>query len=205
MDKRVDAKESYKAISKAWNRLSGKIKRKFGKFKFVRVLEIQPSTQKAHYHVLVNVFIEQKWLSDNAEKCGFGKIVDIRIISNQGVFEYVSKYLRKKYTDSPGLQTMVDSKSRRVAGSRGFICLRRSSGGGVLCCRNLAMGEQDKILHSAGVHGAKLGFGCSVTAYDSGGGTMIFHCPESWSYETRERKSEALFQFCEELHFAIID
>jgi len=128
---------SYKHATKAWNRLRGKLYGYLGhSFKFVRVLEPQ-SSGHAHYHVLVDFYIPHAILKELAVECGFGIICFIQEVKTDRIFDYVSKYLRKKWKSEEGLQASIDAHSRRCSGSKGFVLLRYSAGSWKLLQRDI--------------------------------------------------------------------
>jgi hypothetical protein len=122
--------DSYVNLPQAWNRLRSAIIRKYGQFRYVRVVEVQPGTQRAHFHVLLDVFISQSWLSSVVERSGFGKIFDIRLAEKNGLKYYLAKYLGKPMPMGQGAEAMFIARSRRVSGARGFVlqAYNRSSG-----------------------------------------------------------------------------
>lgn len=119
--------DTFKHIASSWNRLRTLMVKTFGKFKYVKVLEFHKSG-KPHYHILLNRFIPQRWLSARAARAGFGRICDIRHIDDRGGFYYVLKYLRKFNPDHPGVFEFYSSKSRLISGSSGFSIATPSSG-----------------------------------------------------------------------------
>jgi len=69
------------------------LSRRFGtSVKFIAVLEFHQSGV-AHLHVLLEVYIPQKWLSNAWQSIGGGRIVDIRFVDVQRVAGYLSAYL----------------------------------------------------------------------------------------------------------------
>lgn len=72
---------SAKHIKKALKKLFGRIRRAYGPFQYLWVLEYTDQGM-AHLHVLVDIYIKQDWLSKAWVASGGGKIVDIRRVQD---------------------------------------------------------------------------------------------------------------------------
>jgi hypothetical protein len=101
----------------------------------VRVLEEQPSTGRAHYHVLIDRYIDHKFFSHLLSVAGFGKIYKFQYINSQQAFSYVAKYLRKPWNSDESFQHVLDYKLRLIAGSRGFSLSSSTKGEYLVICR----------------------------------------------------------------------
>lgn len=76
-----------------WRKMRVYLSRRFGKsIDFIAVLEFQQSGV-AHLHLLVGVFIPQRWLSEAWQSVGGGEIVDIRFVDIHRVAGYLTRYL----------------------------------------------------------------------------------------------------------------
>lgn len=119
-----EGENSGRYIRKVWAKFRIYVKRKYGKsLKYISVVE---HTKKgvAHLHVLVDQYMDQKWISDAWSRLGGGKIVDIKAVYNvEQCGYYLGKYLSKDMIEAgfPG--------QRRVTTSRG-ITLQESKPGG---------------------------------------------------------------------------
>jgi len=122
-------RESVRLFATRWNILRTRITEHVKAFKYVRVLERQPGTGRAHYHIIVNRFIPHSLLQKEIKNAGFGKIYNIRSISSTDAFYYVLKYLRKEIQDSEFSQAVIDFKVRMISGSRGFRLLHAEKTG----------------------------------------------------------------------------
>lgn len=107
-------------INTGFNRLMTRIRRKYPRIMYLKVLEFQKKTQSPHFHLLVNRYIPQAWLAQNAAECGLGRICDIRATSPGGARQYVLKYLKKGFSDEEALEALLSRKGRRFSFSRGF-------------------------------------------------------------------------------------
>ena len=107
-------------INAGFNRLMTRIRRRYPRIMYLKVLEFQKATQSPHFHLLVNRYIPQAWLAENAEQCGLGRICDIRATSPGGARQYVLKYLKKGFSDDEALEALLQRKGRRYSFSRGF-------------------------------------------------------------------------------------
>lgn len=109
-----------KLVSGGWNRLNGKIKRKYGKYKYFKVLEVQRGTGMPHLHVLINKYLDKEWLNKAVVECGFGLVCDIRAVPNGSVVYYVTKYLKKGIHNDEFESALLFINGRRLSFSRGF-------------------------------------------------------------------------------------
>jgi len=95
------------------------LRRKYGEApQYICVLEFQKNGTP-HLHILIDRFIEQKWIQNVWQQIGGGMHVDIRRVDVHRVSRYVSKYLTKE------LLTSAPERSRRVTTSRGIHLLPR--------------------------------------------------------------------------------
>ncbi len=92
----TDKMEAVAHLKGTWAKLRTYLKRKFKQtVSFVWVLEFHKSGLP-HLHVLVDRFINQRWISANWSAIGGGRIVDIRRVKNvEKAGWYLSKYLSK--------------------------------------------------------------------------------------------------------------
>lgn len=118
---RLTITEALVDINAGWNRLRLKITRKYGKIKYLKVLEAQRRTKMPHFHILVNRYIDRNWLIKAAQECGFGWHCDIRACRHEQVYNYVLKYLRKGISADDFLEALLETKGRRFGFSRGMI------------------------------------------------------------------------------------
>ena len=111
-------------INAAWNRLRLKITRKYGKVKYLRIMEAQRRTGMPHFHLLINKYLEWHWLSQALVSSGFGPVFDIRLCRNDQVYDYVLKYLRKGITDMVFLDALLACRGRRFGFSQGMVMVK---------------------------------------------------------------------------------
>jgi hypothetical protein len=125
-----------------WDKFMKRLKRQYGKFQYVRVLETH-KTGVLHIHLLAtfkisdskpvkradgSIFNQSKTIVRHARSCGFGWIHDATNLEKLGgnelesviaIVSYVTKYLTKSnpYLDSVFSKKMI----RKVQTSRGFL------------------------------------------------------------------------------------
>lgn len=122
-----------RCVSRGWNRLNGKIKRKYGKYKYFKVIERQPGTGMPHFHLLIDIYIDKAWLVEAAVLSGFGQICDIREVKSHAVFHYVLKYLKKGINNDIFDSALLTLNTRRVSFSRDFCVPIRKKLSAVVC------------------------------------------------------------------------
>lgn len=119
-DRSVSLRDSYRLVNRNWNLLRTQLTKRYGRLKYVRVLEAQSKSGYAHLHVLINKFIPGPWLSVHVPQAGFGRIYDVQEITSAGAFSYVRKYLQKPWTNNSAMQCIIDFNLRLCSGSHGF-------------------------------------------------------------------------------------
>lgn len=95
--------------------------RKYGcSIKYIAILEFQQSGVP-HLHILLDRFIEQRWISAAWSALGGGGIVDIRHVDIHRVSHYLAKYLTKE------LLMSAPARSRRITTSRSIHLLEKKA------------------------------------------------------------------------------
>jgi hypothetical protein len=103
---------SVQYIRECWNKFRVYLSREFYRpVQFICVLEFQKNGN-AHFHILIDRFIDQKWVSVQWQAVGGGKIVDIRCVDVHRVKNYLTKYLTKD------LMALCPKHRRRITTSR---------------------------------------------------------------------------------------
>lgn len=120
---RASLPEAIIHINTAWNRLRLKITRKYGKIKYFKTIEPQGNTRMPHFHVLINIYIDNNWLGPALESSGFGPIRHITLVRQDLVLPYVLKYLRKGIKSIPFLDALLLIHGRRYSFSHGMIMI----------------------------------------------------------------------------------
>jgi hypothetical protein len=95
------------------------LKRKYGEApQYIAVLEFHKNGNP-HLHVLIDRFIDQRWIEATWQRIGGGLQIDIRLVDLHRVSNYLGKYLTKQMLIS------APKRSRRVTASRGIKLLRK--------------------------------------------------------------------------------
>lgn len=94
-----------------WQKLNCRIRRKFDKFHYVRVMELH-SDESIHWHFIASIPFDDvffpeagapysRWLKDNARSCGLGYMVHAEPLNGHAGFvaSYITKYLTKGLSD----------------------------------------------------------------------------------------------------------
>lgn len=111
--------------NQAFNRLRLKIVRKYGKVKYLKVLEFQRETKMPHFHVLLNKYVSAAWLAGAIQAAGFGKIFKIKDCPTREIFGYTLKYLSKGIPDDECGDALLRVNGRRYSFSRGCTLLAK--------------------------------------------------------------------------------
>lgn len=116
-DRSRSLRETWEFAPVAWNRFRTAFTKKYGKTRFVRVVEPQKDGYP-HYHILLDRYIPAGWLTRELKSAGFGPIRDIQLISSRDGFYYVLKYLRKKWRKTKADEILKYLTVRRYSSSR---------------------------------------------------------------------------------------
>ncbi len=123
--KKLSGEDSTKYLNRTFAKLRTLLHRKYGKgLSYIRVLEYQRNGT-AHFHLLLNRFIDIDWLRAKWEAVGGGWNVWIKMVQIRRVAAYVSKYLSKD------LLMSAPKGSRRVSTSRDIHLFEKPKGDAV--------------------------------------------------------------------------
>ncbi len=116
--------QSIAYIRQCWNKYRTYLKRKFGvAVSYIAILELQKSGY-AHLHILVDRYIDQRWISETWRAVGGGKIVFITQVDIHRIAAYLSKYLTKEL-----LLAGFRPRQRRYTTSRDIILFVKQPSG----------------------------------------------------------------------------
>lgn len=110
----LNPREAFDKTRGLITQLAARCRRKFGRFEYIRILEVTKSGWP-HYHLLASCpYIPQRWMSDTWAELSGARIVDIRQVKkNDNVYFYVLKYLSK--------QKYIPWTNRRISWSKNFF------------------------------------------------------------------------------------
>jgi hypothetical protein len=118
------AEDSVRHLRESWRKFRVYLQRRHGKtITFIAVVEFQRNGY-AHLHVLVDRYIEQRWISEAWQAVGGGRIVDIKQVDIHRVAAYLSKYFTKEL-----LLTGFKPKQRRCTTSRDIVLFAKTEKG----------------------------------------------------------------------------
>jgi hypothetical protein len=108
---------SIRHIRKSWDKLRYYMHRKFKSAPtYVSVIEFQKVTGLAHLHIVIDRYIDQKWVKEAWQALGGGQHVDIRHVDVHRAAAYLSKYLSKEVLLSApiGMRRVTTSRSVKL-------------------------------------------------------------------------------------------
>lgn len=113
-----DKIKQIKQINEDWNRLRTLLKKHFGNFSYVKVVEIGKGGM-VHLHVLVDMylpvyFIKRMWI----KYCGAYRIWIDRVQSHEQIARYITKYMTKSAANHEFNVIMYKGNKRRITFSR---------------------------------------------------------------------------------------
>jgi hypothetical protein len=90
----VEARTAVPYLRKVWNKFREYLRREFGSApSFIVVLEF---TKKGvpHLHVLLNRYLDQRWISKTWDTLGGGRICDVRRVTLEPVINFVPLFAK---------------------------------------------------------------------------------------------------------------
>jgi hypothetical protein len=101
-------------LRKVWNKFREYLRREFGVAPtFIVVLEFTKGGVP-HLHVLLDRYLDQRWISKTWDTLGGGRICDVRRVTLDKITRYLSKYLTKELLLSAPKGTRRLSTSRNI-------------------------------------------------------------------------------------------
>lgn len=112
--------ETWKNLGSCWNRMRTYIAKRYGAFKYLRIVEPHRVGGWPHLHILIEGFVCDKEIVNLVTKWGFGWNMHNVRMSTDSAARYVSKYLTKDWPDASADVLRAASKCRIVSVSRGM-------------------------------------------------------------------------------------
>lgn len=110
-----------KYYSLAWDTFLKRLRRRYPQLRFARLVELTKSG-RPHFHILVNQYIPQKYISWAFAECGGGSVADIRYVDPGRSAIYVTKYITKSHiSDFNTAQFFFLTRMRAVSTSRNLF------------------------------------------------------------------------------------
>lgn len=126
-----------KYYTTTWNTFLKRLRRKYPKLKFARVVELT-RTGRPHFHVLVDQYIPQRYVSWAFAECGGGKVADCRYVDPGRAGRYIAKYVTKSYNpESSSPYFFYITRMRTVSTSRNLYYVVQSFGANSMCIRDI--------------------------------------------------------------------
>lgn len=93
---------AWSTYNQAWNRLRTNLRKQYGRFSYVRVLESHEQSPYPHLHLLVDKGFKVSTFGVSAMSAGFGYQIKIRKVTTAGAMFYLTKYLTKPWASAEG-------------------------------------------------------------------------------------------------------
>jgi hypothetical protein len=120
--KKLHGEDSTRYLNRCFAKFRVQLRRRFGRsIDFIRVLEYQ-GNGNAHFHILLNRYIEVGWIRHAWQQVGGGCYVDIRRVQIRRVAGYLAKYLSKE------MLLNAPEGARRVTTSRSIKLFVKPAG-----------------------------------------------------------------------------
>lgn len=120
--------------SLAWDTFLKRLRRRYPALCFARMVEMTREG-RPHFHILVDRYIPQKYVSWAFDKCGGGRVVWCQFVDPGRSAKYITKYITKSLDpETRGPYFFFLSRMRTISTSRGlFYTIPRRPGASFLC------------------------------------------------------------------------
>lgn len=113
-------RETWQNYNKSWNRFNTAAHKKYGTYKYLKVLECHKNSNYPHIHLLTDLYIDPVWFGNEIIRAGFGWNAAWKRVSSQGACVYISKYLTKEWPRNDSKNIRSEFKLRIVTMSQGL-------------------------------------------------------------------------------------
>ena len=136
-----------KYYSLAWNTFLKRLRRKYPTLKFARIVELTQSG-RPHFHVLIDRYIPQRYVSWAFAQCGGGKIADCRLVDPGRAGQYITKYVTKTFDpDSGQPYFFFITRMRSISTSRNLYYIVPHFGRSTMCISGLTESCTEYMKH----------------------------------------------------------
>jgi len=106
--------------SESWRRFRWVVKRKYGYFSYIAVLESHPKSEYPHIHGLTNLWMKKREWSERWEAVGGGPIGWIEVVKDEDVSTYFGKDrgLAKYFGKENMINVHLKTRRRSIFASR---------------------------------------------------------------------------------------
>jgi hypothetical protein len=118
-DKRPD--DAWATYNAAWNKLRTNLRKQYGHFSFVRVLESHNASPYPHLHIICDMYFPPKKLHSACISAGFGYQISGKKITGTGAANYITKYLTKEWSNEQSKILRKTSRCRLISFSADII------------------------------------------------------------------------------------
>lgn len=117
-----DPEQEPEFYSHAWDIFLKRTRRIYGKFNFMRFVELTKAGVP-HYHIILDRYIDKEFITRTFPECGGGQINWIRRVDQGRAFLYVTKYISKEAAAADDRHALFFffSGMRQYSASRGLF------------------------------------------------------------------------------------
>ena len=133
--------EAWATYNAAWNRLRTNLRKQFGAFKYIRVLESHTESPYPHLHVIADKLFPTSKFGYSAVAAGFGYQIKVKPVTGEGAARYISKYLTKEWTNDKAWSYRKKYRCRLISFSGGLLSRKTRGGAWGLVTRGCNLDE----------------------------------------------------------------
>lgn len=119
---------AWSTYNNAWNRLRTNLRKQYGRFEYVRVLESHNKSPYPHLHIITDRWFPEHKFGYSAIAAGFGYQIAAKPITGNGAAAYITKYLTKEWTNELAWSYRKTYRCRIISFSSGILSPKISSG-----------------------------------------------------------------------------
>lgn len=195
--------KTWENLGSCWNRMRTYIAKRYGTFKYLRIVEPHKEGGWPHLHVLIDGFICDKEIVKMVTNWGFGWNMHNERVSIDRAAKYVSKYLSKPWPAGDAHILRVASKCRIVSVSRGMPAVfTNRSDWSVVRYDDVAV---NSLFYCNAIIDYLMHRGCQyVLCSPFGGGFIIdsdLSVPDDWLFDNPD---PAVWKYCDDFNFTYI-
>lgn len=99
----------------AWNRLRTNLRKQYGRFSYVRVLESHSKSNYPHLHIIADKHFPAWKFGQSVIAAGFGYQIAAKEITGAGAATYITKYLTKEWTNEDSWNLRKKAHARIIS------------------------------------------------------------------------------------------
>jgi hypothetical protein len=132
---------AWSTYNESWNRLRTNLRKQYGAFEYIRVLESHKTSPYPHLHIICDKWFPPSKFGLAVVAAGFGYQIDAKPITSEGAGQYISKYLTKEWSNEKAWNLRKKYRCRIISFSSGLLSRKTRGGVWSLVTRGCCLDE----------------------------------------------------------------